>query len=94
MWPIVVSTGPSALRNFDPAKNDAQNNWFNLPIQVSESDFASTDEKQLIQPRQPNGELPKITFLHPAQKSAIIDAGVDVGFPFHGAHPDLGAFER
>ena len=47
-----------------------------------------------MQPRQANGDLPAVGFLHPADGSALIDKGVDIGFPFHGAAPDLGAFEK
>ena len=39
------------------------------------------------------GELPDVPFLHLAPDSDAIDAGVNVGLPFHGAAPDLGAFE-
>jgi hypothetical protein len=34
-----------------------------------------------------------IRLLHLAHGSTLIDKGVDVGFPFHGPAPDLGAFE-
>ncbi len=33
------------------------------------------------------------TNYHPLSSSSAIDAGVDVGFPFNGIAPDLGAFE-
>jgi hypothetical protein len=44
-------------------------------------------------PRQADGSLPEIEFLHLASGSDLIDAGVDVGLPFNGKAPDLGAFE-
>lgn len=71
-----------------------RNNSFNLDLQISDQDFVSLDESQLMQPRQANGDLPPITFLHLAEGSPLIDQGVDLGFPFHGARPDLGAFEK
>ena len=37
---------------------------------------------------------PTVGFLHPAPGGALIDRGVDVGYPFRGVAPDLGAFER
>jgi uncharacterized repeat protein (TIGR02059 family) len=37
--------------------------------------------------------LPQITAFHLAVGSKLIDAGVDVGLPFTGNAPDLGAFE-
>jgi hypothetical protein len=44
-------------------------------------------------PRQPNGSLPNVSFLKLAAGSQMIDKGVDVGLPFTGSAPDLGAFE-
>ena len=44
-------------------------------------------------PRQANGSLPKIDFLKLAAGSQMIDKGTDVGLPFVGAAPDLGAYE-
>jgi hypothetical protein len=31
---------------------------------------------------------------HPSAASVVIDRGVDVGLPYRGKAPDLGAFER
>jgi hypothetical protein len=45
-------------------------------------------------PRQPDGSLPVLSFLHLAGGSDLIDVGTDVGLPFLGSAPDLGAFER
>jgi len=73
--------------------NDIGRNSFNLPLVVSASDFVSLDERQLMRPRQSNGDLPVITFATLAPGSALIDAGADSGQPFHGSAPDLGAFE-
>ena len=58
--------------------------------------------RRLRQPRReragpaPAGQRrpPAVGFLHPAPGSVLIDQGVDVGLPFRGAAPDLGAFER
>ncbi len=62
-------------------------------ITVSEADFVSVDGTQLAGPRQSDGSLPEITFLHLAAGSDLIDAGIDIGLPFTGLAPDLGAFE-
>jgi hypothetical protein len=45
-------------------------------------------------PRKPDGSLPDVPMFHPSAASAVIDRGVDVGLPFRGKAPDLGAFER
>jgi hypothetical protein len=68
-------------------------NSFTLNIPLSERDFASLDESELVLPRQPNGELPRMSALHLLPHSAAIDKGLDVGAPFAGKAPDLGAFE-
>jgi uncharacterized repeat protein (TIGR02059 family) len=65
----------------------------NTSYPVSGSDFVSLDASQLNNPRNTDGSLPIITFLHLASGSRLIDAGVDVGLPFAGKAPDLGPFE-
>ena len=40
-----------------------------------------------------DGSLPDVQFLHLAAGSDLVDKGVDVGLPFSGSAPDLGAFE-
>ena len=82
------------VASFKPEQNEADHNSFAPEMKLSDGDFVSLDESQLTQPRQADGELPAITFLHPADGSALIDGGVDVGLPFRGARPDIGAFER
>jgi hypothetical protein len=43
--------------------------------------------------RQSDGNVPALTALHLAPGSTLIDKGTDVGLPFQGPAPDLGAFE-
>lgn len=43
--------------------------------------------------RQPDGTLPSLPFLRLAEGSPLVDKGVDIGLPFAGKAPDLGAFE-
>jgi len=69
-----------------------KNSWL-APFSVSLNDFVSVDATQATRPRKADGSLPDITFMHLAQGSQFIDAGVDVGLPFKGLAPDLGAFE-
>ena len=80
------------MRSFDPAKNEADHNSFLPDMKLSDRDFISLDETQLTRPRQANGDLPAITLLHPAEGSALIGGGVNVGLPSRGAKPDIGAF--
>jgi len=60
---------------------------------VTDSDFMSLDPAQLANPRKADGSLPDIDFLHLAPGSDLIDAGINVGLPFSGQAPDIGAFE-
>ena len=69
------------------------NSWQNGLV-VSDADFLSLDGSQLTMPRKSDGSLPDITFMHLAPGSDLIDAGADVGLPFQGAAPDVGAFEN
>lgn len=68
------------------------NSWLSSVV-VTADDFLSLDVNLASAPRQPDGSLPDIAFLHLADGSDLIDAGVDLGFPFKGDAPDLGAFE-
>ena len=46
-----------------------------------------------LAPRLPDGSLPTLDFMRLVAGSHLINAGVDVGLPFIGSAPDLGAFE-
>ncbi len=77
------------LSRFDAAKCDSANNSFNLGLKLTKQDFVTLDEAELFQPRQANGDLPPVHCLQPAAGSALIGGGADLGFPFHGARPDV-----
>lgn len=68
------------------------NSW-RSPFVVTVDDFLSLDANLAYAPRQADGSLPEIEFMHLASMSDLIDAGVDLGMPFKGKAPDLGAFE-
>ena len=63
------------------------------PVKEEDKDFAGLDVAELTKPRQANGDLPEMAFLHLARDSGLIDQGTDAGLPFAGKAPDLGAFE-
>lgn len=69
-----------------------KNSWL-APFTVTNDDFKSIDTTGVCGPRNPDGSLPDLNFLHLAAGSDLIDAGVNVGLPFVGTAPDLGAFE-
>jgi hypothetical protein len=68
------------------------NGWMS-PFVVTAADFLSLDPSSVSAPRQADGSLPVIEFMHLASGSDLIDAGVDLGIPYNGKAPDLGAFE-
>jgi len=85
---------------------DTQFNSWDLNITPAAKDFLSITDPTVggtgqalettspaLGPRQADGSLPNIDFLKLAAGSAMIDKGTDVGLPFVGAAPDLGAYE-
>jgi len=70
-----------------------KNNAWNLGITITEADFQSVDTTQGSAPRAADGTLPNVGFLRPAADGKLVDQGVDVGLPYEGTAPDLGAFE-
>ena len=70
------------------------NSWDSeLGLTLTDNDFLSLDDSMMTAPRNPDGSIPQNDFLKLAPGSAAIDKGVDIGMPFVGAKPDLGAFE-
>ena len=60
---------------------------------VSDADFQSLDTTGVSGIRKENGDLPDLPFLKLAPNSDLIDIGLNVGLPYTGKAPDLGAFE-
>lgn len=85
-----VGTG---VTNLDETGDIVSNNWFTLPVTVGSGDFESLDATQMTLPRQSDGSLPDIAFMHLAPGSDLIDKGMNVGLPYCGGAPELGAFE-
>lgn len=83
----------TGVTNLDETGEKVSNNWFTLPVNVTAADFQSIDPTQMILPRKADGSLPDISFMHLVPGSDLIDAGINVGLPFNGNAPDLGAFE-
>ena len=69
------------------------NSWDITGLTVAASDFLSVDTTGVGGLRKADGSLPEIKFMHLAAGSKMIDKGTNVGLPFTGAAPDLGAFE-
>ncbi len=85
--------GTTEVANLDNSKCDVTFNFFTLPVTVATNDFLTLDESLLTVPRQADGSLPCVNFLRLTNTSDCINIGTNLGFPFYGAAPDLGAFE-
>jgi len=69
-------------------------NTWDLGLAEAASDFVSTTDEGCAGPRQANGAIPaSCAFMRLKAGSPLIDKGTDVGLPFVGAAPDLGAYE-
>lgn len=82
---------PGKLKNLQDS--DSKNNSWDLGLEPEAGDFVSISDADFLGPRQPNGDLPDLKFLKLSTTSRFIDQGLDVGLPFKGAAPDLGAYE-
>jgi len=72
--------------------NAAYNSW-NLNVTMSNAQFQSVSTTGWNAARQSDGSLPALPYLHLASNSTLIDKGTNVGLPYNGKAPDLGAFE-
>jgi len=77
----------------DNIKNAIQekNSWQGFT--VTSADFISIDTAGVILTRLANGHYPKSDFLRLVISSSLVNAGVNVGIPYTGTAPDIGAFE-
>jgi len=85
--------GNSELSNLNSSLSTTSNNYFQLSVTVSSADFSSLDESMLTQGRHSDFTLPTNTFIRLVTGSDLIDKGVNLGFTYTGASPDLGCFE-
>lgn len=69
------------------------NSWQVYPGGIAASDFLSVDAALALTPRRDDGGLPETPFLRPVPGGRLVDKGVNIGEPFAGSAPDLGAFE-
>jgi hypothetical protein len=83
---------PNNNRNMQGVDNTF-NTW-NLGLTPASSDFESLSDSGFMGPRNADGSLPNLSFLKLSAASRMIDRGTNVGLPYSGAAPDLGAYER
>ena len=90
----VAFTGTAISNGTGSMIDDASNSWTSgFGVTVSAADFLSTATTGWDAPRGADGSLPVLTSLHLAAGSDLIDKGANIGLPFTGTAPDLGAFE-
>ncbi len=65
----------TALSKIDSSKCELTNNSFTLGLKLTEKDFVSLDESELLWPRQANGDLPVVGCLRPLKGGALVDIG-------------------
>ena len=87
-----LAFGGTLLSN-DSGTDNAFNSWTVSGVTPSAADFQSVATTGVDGPRAADGSLPKVSFMHLVAGSDLIDKGTDVGLPFSGVAPDLGAFE-
>jgi len=99
-FPQVPTVGVDVLKNnvsldgpvfINGTAQQTANSWQGFT--VTAADFASIDSSLATAPRNADYSLPTLPFLHLVAGSDLIDAGVNVGLPFNGSAPDLGAYE-
>jgi len=69
------------------------NDWDLGGVTIYDNDFLSVDSTGIRGARQADGSLPDLNFLKLTSGSDAIDVGTNVGLPYDGSAPDLGAFE-
>lgn len=80
-------------KNTNMSGVDSMFDTWDLNIAEASSDFVSTSDAGFMGPRQADGSLPNLDFLKLKAQSPLIDKGTDVGLPYAGSAPDLGAYE-
>jgi hypothetical protein len=87
-----VAFSPRATLKIDGV--DAVSNAWDLARPLDASEFESVSHQGWDAPRQADGSLPVLPNFRPRAGSVLVDQGADLGLPFKGKAPDLGAFER
>jgi parallel beta-helix repeat protein len=72
---------------------NVNNSWNTVGVSIGADDFVSLDTAALEGPRQADGSIPLTWGLRLARTSEAVDAGLNIGRPYAGVAPDLGAFE-
>jgi hypothetical protein len=88
-----ISFAPAHGLNAKTTGSVTDHNTWDLAITPVAGHFLSIDPTIAEGARNADGTLPVSNFLKLASGAPEIDVGVDVGLPFSGVAPDLGAYE-
>ena len=88
-----ISFAGGASDSFTSGTITNNNSWQVLSSSVNPNDFLSMDTTLATAPRRDDGGLPETPFARPVPGGRLIDQGTNIGMPFYGPAPDLGAFE-
>lgn len=69
------------------------NNSWQILSAAGTNDVLSLDSAYALGNRRDDGSLPETPFLRPIPAGRLVNKGVNVGKPFNGPSPELGAFE-
>lgn len=100
--PATLASGKTAeIKNcvlYNGTKNIASfviqssNSW-DSNFTIDQDDFISVDTTGISGARKSDGSLPETGFMHLSDSSDLVNAGINLGYPYIGSAPDLGAFE-
>ena len=99
-FPEVPQTGTDSLVNnlsyngdisLESSSVQVTNSWNGFT--VTSADFLSLDTSLAKSPRTADSSIAPTDLFRLAPNSSLVNAGTDVGLPFIGSAPDIGAFE-
>jgi PKD repeat protein len=84
----------SGTTNIQGSATQISNSWQVISSPGADTnDVLSMDASLLAAPRQADGSLPVTALVHPVPNGRLVDKGANIGEPFFGSAPDLGAYE-
>lgn len=69
------------------------NSWDTKSVSCSAGDFQSLDTTEILRARNEDGSLREGTLLRLKEASAMVDAGIYVGYSYYNMAPDMGCYE-
>ncbi len=76
-----------------PFPSIQMSNTWQVLSNVSTNDFLSADDSWALAPRRDDGGLPENPFVRPVPTGRLVNKGANLGDPYVGPAPDLGAYE-